>query len=67
MLVDRLGRCARLRRCWRLYLGLRLHLLCLHSGLLAGLVLAAAAAAAMPLRLLLTGIRRKPLFWLGLR
>jgi hypothetical protein len=57
----------RLRR--RLLLGRRLQhlgLLGLRRALLARLVLAAAAAAAMPLRRRLTIVRRWPHFWLGL-
>jgi hypothetical protein len=50
----------------RLLLRLRLRLLRLHPGLLAGLVLAAPAAAPMPMRLRLTVVRCWPLFRLGL-
>jgi hypothetical protein len=59
----RLMWCLRRRRI--LYLSLRL--LRLHPSLLAGLVLAAPAAAPMPMRLRLTIVRRRPLFRLGLR
>jgi hypothetical protein len=59
-----------LRRMRRLGMRLLLHrplrLLRLHPGLLAGLVLAAPAAAPMPMRLHLTVVRRWPLFRLGL-
>ena len=51
----------------RRFLRLRLRLWSLHTSLLAGLVLAAAATAPMPMRLRLTVVRRRPLFRLGLR
>jgi hypothetical protein len=59
-----LGRLRR-RLLWRLRL-LHLGLLGLGRALLARLVLAAAAAAAMPLRRRLTIVRCWPHFWLGL-
>ena len=61
-LLGRLRRRLLLRRLLRLHLGL----LGLRRALLARLVLAAAAAAAMPLRRRLTIVRRGPHFRLGL-
>jgi hypothetical protein len=54
-----------LRRLLLLWLQ-RLRLLALRRALLARFVLAAAAAAAMPLRRRLTVVRSGPHFWLGL-
>ena len=66
MQMRRLGRCGLGLRRWRC-LQLRLLALRLLGAGVARFILAAAPAAAMPLRLTLAVCRARPHFWLGLR